>query len=59
MRARSRAVAFDQSGTVALVDCLTLRVSNRMIAEEEVTRAAEDMRHANGRFRKTSILVSL
>lgn len=58
MRARSRAVAFDQSGTVTLVDCLTLRVSNRMIAEEEVTRAAEDMRHTIGRFRETSILVS-
>jgi adenosyl cobinamide kinase/adenosyl cobinamide phosphate guanylyltransferase len=43
---------------VTLVDCLTLRVSNRMIAEEEVTRAAEDMRHTIGRFRETSILVS-
>lgn len=58
MRARSRAVPFGQSHSVTLVDCLTLRISHRIIAEEEVTGAAEDMRHAIRRFRETSILVS-
>ncbi len=64
MRARSRAVPFGQSHSVTLVDCLTLRISHRIIAEEEVTiaeeevtGAAEDMRHAIRRFRETSILV--
>lgn len=54
----SAVVEFDQPDSVILIDCLTLWVSNLILAEADVSRAAEDLRYAIHRFRGTSILVS-
>ncbi|MGI9374829.1 MAG: bifunctional adenosylcobinamide kinase/adenosylcobinamide-phosphate guanylyltransferase [Tsuneonella suprasediminis] len=50
--------AYDQPDSVILIDCLTLWVSNLLMADADVTRAVEDLRHTIQLFRGTSILVS-
>jgi len=50
--------AVNGEGAVVLVDCLTLWVSNLLLADANIARAGQQLRDAIGRFEGTLILVA-